>query len=148
MRLKKDKTGMENTMDVALPHYQTAGSAGMDICSDETVCIGPGEWACVSTAIAIALPEGFEAQIRSRSGLALHHGVVCLNAPGTIDSDYRGEIKVILINHGKKYAFMFRVGCGLHKWLLPRYVGLIGKKVFLLHIAKEGKMVFGSSGME
>ncbi len=89
---------------MALPAYASAGAAGMDLraCVDEPVVLEPGAAALVPTGIALAIPEGFEGQIRPRSGLALHHGIGMLNAPGTIDSDYRGEIKVILMNWGHK----------------------------------------------
>jgi len=85
-----------------LPHYATAGAAGADLHAalDDAITLQPGERALVPTGIALAIPNGWEGQIRPRSGLALKHGVTTLNAPGTIDSDYRGEVGVILINHG------------------------------------------------
>ncbi len=85
-----------------LPRYMTAAAAGMDLYVklDNDVTLAPGERVLVPTGIAIALPEGYEAQVRPRSGLAIKHGVTLLNTPGTIDADYRGEISVILINHG------------------------------------------------
>jgi len=90
--------------DLPLPAYGSASAAGMDLRAalggDGALSLSPGERALVPTGIAIALPEGFEAQVRPRSGLAAKHGITCLNSPGTIDADYRGEIKVILINHG------------------------------------------------
>jgi len=86
------------------PRQQTAGAAGVDLPAalgpDEVVTIDPGRTAMIPTGLAIALPEGFEAQIRPRSGLAAKHAVTVLNAPGTVDADYRGEVKVMLINHG------------------------------------------------
>lgn len=87
-----------------LPEYKTSGSAGMDIasCNDESILITTGEYKVVPTNLILELPEGYEAQIRPRSGLALNNGVTVLNSPGTIDSDYRGEIKIILINHGDR----------------------------------------------
>ncbi|MFP3206571.1 MAG: dUTP diphosphatase [Hydrogenobaculum sp.] len=89
--------------DASLPFYATAGASGLDLfCIDDVVVIRPLERALVSTGIAIELPEGYEAQIRPRSGLALKKGVTVLNSPGTIDHDYRGEIKVILINLSDK----------------------------------------------
>ncbi len=97
--------------DLPLPRYMTPYSSGMDLlaaCEGEIV-LGPGERAAVSAGISIALPEGYEAQIRPRSGLALKHGLTLLNSPGTIDSDYRGPIKVIVINHGKE-DFVIRRG--------------------------------------
>ena len=87
-----------------LPAYQSAHAAGLDLLAavptDAPLILSPGQYALVPTGLAIALPEGFEAQVRPRSGLAAKHGVTVLNAPGTVDSDYRGEISVILINHG------------------------------------------------
>jgi dUTP pyrophosphatase len=86
-----------------VPSYQSEGAAGMDICanSETEIVIAPGSRAIVPTGIYLEIPEGFEAQVRPRSGLALKHGVTVLNTPGTIDSDYRGEVKVILINLGQ-----------------------------------------------
>ncbi len=86
--------------DLPLPAYATDGAAGLDIVSALDVTLGVGEWLALPTGFAIAIPAGFEVQVRPRSGLALKHGVTVLNTPGTIDCDYRGEIKVILINHG------------------------------------------------
>ena len=85
-----------------LPAYATDGAAGMDVVSAETLTLAPGERAAVATGFAIAIPAGHEVQVRPRSGLALKHGVTCLNTPGTIDSDYRGEVKVILANLGQE----------------------------------------------
>ena len=90
--------------DLELPAYGTAGSAGMDlraaVAEDAPVTLAPGCRAMVPTGVAIAVPPGFEAQVRPRSGLAAKHGIGCVNAPGTIDSDYRGEVHVILVNLG------------------------------------------------
>ncbi|MBU6318467.1 MAG: dUTP diphosphatase [Alphaproteobacteria bacterium] len=90
---------------LSLPEYETPGSAGLDlraaIPQDAPITLRPGTRTLVETGLAIALDDGYEAQIRSRSGLAIRYGIACLNAPGTIDSDYRGEIKVILVNHGE-----------------------------------------------
>lgn len=83
------------------PAYATEGAAGMDVVSAEDITLAPGARAAVATGFAIAIPSGFEVQVRPRSGLALKHGVTCLNTPGTIDSDYRGEVKVILANLGQ-----------------------------------------------
>jgi dUTP pyrophosphatase len=83
-----------------LPAYATSGAAGMDVVAAEDVTIAPGARHAVATGFAMAIPEGYEVQVRPRSGLALKHGVTCLNTPGTIDSDYRGEVKVILANLG------------------------------------------------
>jgi dUTP pyrophosphatase len=91
------------------PTYQTKGAAGMDIHSVVDLTISPGKTALVQTGIGLGIPEGYEAQVRPRSGLAFKYGVTVLNAPGTIDSDYRGEVKVILINHGDQ-EFIIRRG--------------------------------------
>jgi dUTP pyrophosphatase len=84
-----------------LPSYATAGSAGLDLRADLPVRLAPGERALVPTGLCLAIPDGFEGQVRPRSGLALRHGLTCLNSPGTIDSDYRGEVGVILCNLGQ-----------------------------------------------
>src|SRR5579864_1854652 len=102
---------LAHAIDLALPHYATAGSAGLDLLAaiDADIQLAPGARMAVPCGIAIELPHGVEAQVRPRSGLALNHGITCLNAPGTIDSDYRGEIKAILINHGDT---PFKIGRG------------------------------------
>jgi len=89
--------------DIALPYYTTPHSAGMDICAavSEPVTLAPGDIGLIPTGFAMALPVGYEAQIRPRSGLAVKHGIGIINSPGTIDADYRGEVKIALINHGK-----------------------------------------------
>jgi dUTP pyrophosphatase len=91
-----------------LPSYATSGSAGLDLRADVAVTLRPGERALVPTGLAIAVPPGYEAQVRPRSGLALRHGVTCLNTPGTIDSDYRGELCVILVNLGQEEVTLAR----------------------------------------
>ena len=83
-----------------LPHYATAHAAGMDVVAAETLVLEPGARFAIATGFAIAIPVGYEVQVRPRSGLALKHGITCLNTPGTIDADYRGEVKVILANLG------------------------------------------------
>ncbi len=92
---------LDSAGDLPLPSYETGGSAGMDIRAAEDLTIPAGQRALIGTGLAFAIPEGFEIQVRPRSGLALKKGVTVLNAPGTIDSDYRGELKAILINHGE-----------------------------------------------
>jgi len=91
-----------------LPAYATDGSAGLDLRADEPVQLAPGERKLVPTGIALALPQGYEGQVRPRSGLALRHGVTCLNSPGTIDADYRGEVGVILVNLGAREVALAR----------------------------------------
>ena len=99
---------LPNGNDLPLPAYASDGAAGMDIVSAESLTIAPGERHAVATGFAVAIPAGFEIQVRPRSGLALKHGVTCLNSPGTIDSDYRGELKVILANLGTEPFVIWR----------------------------------------
>ena len=104
---------LSHGIGLPLPRQQTAGAAGLDLAAalgrDEVISIAPGDYAKIPTGLAIALPEGYEAQVRPRSGLAARYGVTVLNSPGTVDSDYRGEVMVLLINHGKQ-AFTLRRG--------------------------------------
>lgn len=100
---------LDHGTGLPLPAYATAGAAGMDVVAAEATTITPGARVAVATGFAIAIPPGFEVQVRPRSGLALKHGVTCLNTPGTIDSDYRGEVKVILANLG---ADVFEIARG------------------------------------
>ncbi len=95
--------------EIPLPTYATSGASGMDLMAIEDIVIPPKKWCAVRTGLRIELPPGYEAQIRPRSGLALKHGITVLNTPGTIDPDYRGEIKVILINHGDE-PYLVRKG--------------------------------------
>ncbi len=107
--------------DLPLPQYMTERAAGMDVYAavDEEVEIPPGERRMIPTGIAIGLPEGYEAQIRPRSGIAMRSGVTLVNAPGTIDADYRGEIRILLINHGKK-PFRVRRGDRIAQMVIQR----------------------------
>ncbi len=102
--IRVELTQLPHGEGLALPAYQTAHAAGLDLLAavpaDHPLTLPPGRYALVPTGLSIALPEGFEAQVRPRSGLAAKHGVTVLNAPGTVDADYRGEIGVLLINHG------------------------------------------------
>jgi len=106
-----------------VPRQSTTGSAGVDLVAavQNDLTLDPGKRMAVPTGIAIALPPGFEAQVRPRSGLALHHGITVLNSPGTIDSDYRGEIKVILINLGE-YPFLINPGDRIAQLVVSNYV--------------------------
>lgn len=111
--------------DAVIPVYSTPGSSGLDLSArlDEDIVIEPLNWAIIPTGIAIELPHGFEAQVRSRSGLAAKHGVFVLNSPGTIDSDYRGEIKIILYNLGKE-PFVVKHGMRIAQLVVCRYVNV------------------------
>ncbi len=112
----------QSAADIPLPAYATEGSAGMDICAavESEVVLEPGQTALIPSGFAIALPQGYEAQVRPRSGLAIKHQVGILNAPGTIDSDYRGEVKVILTNFGTK-NFVVRRGDRIAQMVIARY---------------------------
>jgi dUTP pyrophosphatase len=130
-----------------LPFYATPGSVGMDLlyAGYEEVVLKPFERRLLPTGIAIELPEGYEAQVRPRSGLAIKHGITILNAPGTIDSDYRGEIKVILINLGNE-DFVIRRGDRIASWWLPRWSGCSGKRLRSLQRALEVPMALAPQG--
>ncbi len=110
----------ESTSDIDLPSYATDHSSGLDLRTAENVTLQPGEYKLIPTGVAIEIPEGFEGQIRPRSGLALKHGIACLNSPGTIDSDYRGEVKVLLINHGKEVV-NFQRGERIAQLIISKY---------------------------
>jgi dUTP pyrophosphatase len=127
-----------------LPAYSRQGDAGLDLAADETVTIEPGAAQLVKTGIAIELPQGTEAQIRPRSGLALKHGVTVLNTPGTIDEGYRGEIGVILINHGRQ-SFLIKLGLRIAQIVVRPvlYVGV--EEVESLAETVRGRGGFGST---
>lgn len=133
--------------DLPLPTYQSEGSAGMDIVAavDEPMTIAPGEVVLVPTGIAIALPIGFECQVRSRSGLALKYGIFALNSPGTIDSDYRGEIRVILANFSRQ-PFVISRGDRIAQLVVARYEKIEWEVVDSLPATNRGSGGFGSTG--
>ena len=136
---------LADAADLALPSYATAGAAGMDLRSAESLTIKPRGRALVATGIAIALPLGFEAQVRPRSGLAVKHGVTVLNAPGTIDCDYRGEIKVPLINHGDD-DFVIARGDRIAQMVIAPAPQAVLDVVTALDETYRGSGGFGSSG--
>ena len=129
------------------PKYQTKSSAGMDLMAfvDDPVIIESGEWKLVSTGIYIKLPTGFEAQVRPRSGLALKKGITVLNSPGTIDSDYRGEIGVILINHSKN-NFIVNSGDRIAQLVIAKHESINLKNVESIDSSNRGTGGFGSTG--
>ena len=129
------------------PKYQTKSSAGMDLMAfvDDPVIIESGEWKLVSTGIYIKLPTGFEAQVRPRSGLALKKGITVLNSPGTIDSDYRGEIGVILINHSKN-NFIVNSGDRIAQLVIAKHESIKLKNVESIDSSNRGTGGFGSTG--
>ncbi|EHJ61563.1 dUTP pyrophosphatase [Novosphingobium pentaromativorans US6-1] len=128
-----------------LPAYATSGAAGMDVVSAEDVTIAPGARHAVATGIAVAIPHGFEIQVRPRSGLALKHGITVANAPGTVDSDYRGEVKAILINHGNA-PFEIRRGDRVAQLVLAPVTLASWLPVEELDETERGEGGFGSTG--
>ena len=128
-----------------LPAYATQGAAGMDVLAAEDVTLQPGERWPVATGLALAIPPGYEVQVRPRSGLALKHGISVPNSPGTIDSDYRGELKVILINHGDKPFEVLR-GDRIAQLVLGPVVRATWLKVDELDETARGDGGFGSTG--
>ena len=134
--------------DLPLPHYATTGSAGLDLLAavDQEITLAPGQRMAVPTGIAIELPHGVEAQVRPRSGLALNHGITCLNSPGTIDSDYRGEIKAILINHSQE-DFLISRGARIAQMVIARHEQAELVESHALSDSARGAGGFGSTGM-
>ncbi|MBS1538846.1 MAG: dUTP diphosphatase [Bacteroidetes bacterium] len=134
--------------DLPLPTYSTSGSAGMDIhaATAEPITINAGSVAIIPTGLAIALDAGFECQVRSRSGLAAKHGIFTLNSPGTIDSDYRGEIKVILANFSG-VPFVVNRGDRIAQLVVARYEPVTWQEVRSLNETERGEGGFGSTGI-
>jgi dUTP pyrophosphatase len=128
-----------------LPAYQTPHAAGLDLVASEKAILGPGERVAVATGIAIALPAGYEAQVRPRSGLALKHGLTLLNSPGTIDADYRGEIRVIVINHGSEPHVIER-GDRIAQLVVAPVTRAQWVEVEILPESERGSGGFGSTG--
>lgn len=140
---------LENASGLDIPFYATEHSAGMDLQAaiDEDVVLGTGKRALIKCGISIALPDGFEAQIRPRSGLAFKNGVTVLNAPGTIDADYRGEIGVILINHGEE-DFTVSRGMRIAQMIIAPYTKAKFQEVSELSQTARGDGGFGSTGLK
>jgi dUTP pyrophosphatase len=134
--------------DLALPHYATHGAAGLDLIAavGEEIELLPGQRAAIPCGIAIELPHGYEAQVRPRSGLALNQGVTVLNAPGTIDSDYRGEVKAILINHGAE-PYLVKRGAKIAQMVIARHEQAEIVESEELSGSARGAGGFGSTGM-
>ena len=131
-----------------IPHYATEGAAGADISAylSAPVTLRPGEYKAIPTGLFMEIPEGYEVQVRPRSGLALKHGITVLNAPGTIDSDYRGEVKVILINHSSE-AFTIQNGDRIAQIVVARVHRLPFVEVDDLSATESGEGGFGSTGV-
>ncbi len=138
-------TRLRHGADLPLPAYATDGAAGMDIVAAETLTLSPGDRAAVPTGFCIAIPDGFEVQVRPRSGLALKHGLTVANAPGTIDSDYRGEVKVLLINLGSKPVAVER-GMRIAQLVVATVTKGVFEEVASLDDTVRGAGGFGSTG--
>jgi dUTP pyrophosphatase len=129
-----------------LPAYASAGAAGMDICAAESANLRPGRRAAIATGFAFAIPHGYEVQVRPRSGLAIKHGITCLNTPGTIDCDYRGEVKVILINLGEE-DFAINRGDRIAQLVVAPAPQALTQEVEDLDDTVRGAGGFGSTGV-
>jgi dUTP pyrophosphatase len=142
--IKRVRDGFD---DLPLPDYASSGAAGMDLRAalDEPVTLPPGGRASIPTGIAIALPDGFECQVRPRSGLAARHGIGMVNTPGTIDEDYRGEIRLLLINHGDE-PFTIERGERIAQAVIARYERVELTEVTTLPETNRGTGGFGSTG--
>lgn len=136
------------SIDSPLPEYKTEGSAGMDLssASEEKIIIAPGKKALIPTNVIIELPMGYEGQVRPRSGLALKHGITVLNSPGTVDSDYRGEIGVVLINHGEN-DFEINFGDRIAQLIIAKYEHCEINVVDQLSTSARGDGGYGSTGI-
>lgn len=136
---------LPNGLNLPIPSYATPGSAGMDICAADSVLISKSERVLISTGYAVEIPEGYEIQVRPRSGLAIKHGITVLNTPGTIDSDYRGEIKIILCNLGHE-DFQVRIGDRVAQLVLAPVVQASIELVENLSETIRAADGFGSTG--
>lgn len=131
--------------DAQIPEQKTLEAAGMDLCTVERFTLQPGERKLVDTGLAMQLPKGYEAQVRPRSGLAAKHGITVLNSPGTIDSDYRGPVKVILINHGKEEQ-TFMCPDRIAQMVIAPVSDVLSTEVQVLDETERGDGGFGSTG--
>jgi dUTP pyrophosphatase len=151
LQIRLDVMRLPHGADLPLPSYQSEGAAGLDllaaVAADAPVIIGPGQRALVPTGIAIALPVGTEGQVRPRSGLAARHGVTVLNAPGTIDADYRGEIQVILVNLGQE-TFPVMRGTRIAQLIIAPVLQVTICETANLDETTRGVAGFGSTGMK
>lgn len=135
--------------DLALPSYETDGSAGMDVCAavESATDLAPGAIALIPTGFAVAIPEDYEIQVRPRSGLAVRYGISLINSPGTIDSDYRGEVKIAMINHGSE---VFRISRGdrIAQMILAPVIRAELRVVSELSSTERGSGGFGHTGIQ
>ena len=142
-------TALPHAADMALPAYATEHAAGMDLCAAiaNDIILQPGQRTLVPTGLSIALPEGYEAQVRPRSGLALKHGVTVLNSPGTIDADYRGEVQIILANLGTE-PFTITRGMRIAQMVVAPYSRIEWERSEQLSATARGAGGFGSTGVK
>ncbi|MGZ5993950.1 MAG: dUTP diphosphatase [Caulobacteraceae bacterium] len=149
MRLEVAISRLPHSEGLPLPAYETPGAAGMDLRAappeDDPVVLRPGSRALVPTGLCIAVPEGYEAQVRPRSGLAIRSGITCLNTPGTVDSDYRGEVKVILANLGEENVVVRR-GDRIAQLVICPVVQAVWRESANLDQTGRGAAGFGSTG--
>jgi len=140
---------LPHSLGLALPQYETTGAAGMDlraaVPADVPFRIAPGERALVPTGLVFEIPQGYEGQVRPRSGLALRHGITCLNTPGTIDSDYRGEVQILLVNHGDE-TFTVERGMRVAQMIVAPVVQAKIEERDLAAETTRGSGGFGSTG--
>ena len=137
---------LNNSAGLPLPSYASEGAAGMDVCAAESLTLKVGNRHAVATGLAFAIPHGYEVQVRPRSGLALKHGITCLNTPGTIDSDYRGEVKVILANLGDE-DFVIQRGDRIAQLVVAPVTQAMMVEVEALDDTARGAGGFGSTGV-
>ncbi len=140
---------LQNSHGLPIPHYQTDHSAGVDLYAavDGEIVIEAGTWSLIPTGIAVAIPAGYEGQVRPRSGLALKHGIGMLNAPGTIDADYRGEVSVVLFNFSGK-PFTIRRGDRIAQMVVANVTRIEFRKVESLNETARGGGGFGHTGVK
>ncbi len=134
-------------VEVPLPEYESAGAAGMDLRAalKESISLAPGERRAIPTGLVVAIPAGFEGQVRARSGLALRHGIAMVNAPGTIDADFRGELRVIVVNLGQE-PFVIEPLARIAQLVIAPVARAILELVTELDVTKRGSSGFGSTG--
>lgn len=147
MQTLRFKRLREDTSDISLPSYATEHSSGLDLRVSENISIAAGEVLLAPTGLAVEIPEGYEGQVRPRSGLAAKHGITCLNSPGTIDADYRGELKIILINHGKEPVF-FERGSRIAQLVISKYEKVDVVEAESLEESGRAEGGFGHTGVK
>ena len=147
MTVLKIKRLRDADRGVPLPNYATPGSVGLDLRSVEYITIEPGEWESIGTGLAVEFPSGFEGQIRPRSGTAVKNGITVLNAPGTIDADFRGELRVILINHGKT-PFRIDIGDRIAQLIVAPFERVVVESVAELSATERNEGGLGHTGVK